>query len=1648
MATFKKYILFKAICLILVLTFVSLDITYAHPLETSAVSSTLAAPSVFQQQPIGENSANLKRSMISDCDLLDLICMVAKYLLEDKLPIKHMEQVVIEEGGKVVEGVNLSEAAVKGDILSIPYDRKGVVRTIQAALKDSVAAKGLRGRKIFESNKYVIVIKELSEEKSAKKDNVSTKKKESPHREKKSAVKKRNYGHVGRATDIISFGFLSSIITAFMYAYIKTSEMLNHDWSTNIHTLSELGECFSRALNIEMLGWQVLAGAIIGLGIFFIVKEIFYGIYLKFHGIDAIPVPTKAGLTWMQSDAEGNLHPIDESGARKFKTAANAVLMSVSISVIIVDAISLSLDGSLIANHFIMPFLLGAALRSEQLPAVSKPQAKKRERASQKKIGYAQARFRKYMILASLFVWAAISVSFGWYWWNLLGIIVVPAGIASIIALERAGRGGIKLKEREQLSVNAWIDKLQSKLLPHATKKEAKVFARAKEHFFAQTYLSNRRAFFENLSVAIKYFYAIAIAWLLYSLWHLFNFASSTVVKMHALPKGPAFNVYEALRQVMNNEVMHAAFKNAKPGEGGRVAAEGSLFHMLGDANCLSVPKKVFDAVIREPDKHIAFIESQIKIGLTNYINKLDSVSVDARAAVERILNSGKTPFNIEDLRVIIFNGILPDLIIISAMVLLGIFIARYIYTHFKASAGFYVPAAMEDAAYLCRYQSRVSMELETYHEFTHLASNKTPSRGAIFTNDEYGANLVHMARALEMYNEDLLILMMSTDEYLNFRQGCLLYEAYGLERAVSMVSILARAKLSGEYRRMDIGKIPVGIREKAYGYYLGAALSGILFRHSGGDTDALWELVSGLLIKEAGEKTYKHKDDIVKIRSVLDQNLSKGPDEPKKNILKSLSLFIVNASVKLMDRIRVERARRSGLPYLARIEEGYKFVEELLKLSEYPSVVRICEEEIEYIDKRLGEIDDEYISYKNMSSHQYLEMQKRRFMSLKGNALYQSGEYEKAIDVFREVLKGIRDIDFDAEAANNSMTIAYALKEMAEREFQLHNSANHSLYTKAENIFKIIAERMFTRSVIEHKKMIKKIDMLRGRMKDLGIIPDDGPSGINTNGFEIIHNANTSQDYALIDGILNGAINKHSKARKEGITSIWPPHLSDEEIKNVIRMTLEYARDYSEELPWWPSSHLIWYLRDDDPELANSTGIAMMRVVVRNGKMITAYPKRIDTSVVKDGRNTSRFGPPGSEHAANINSEKAIYVPEGKDGINELFSDSSYFSKLKLYQRELLLWKALWRGEYIGKSRDRDGALFEIYAYNVIDEEVKGVLLKDTVFAVVNEDTREFTALTLNRPALIEDEREAGKEGLSSSGETVKSNKMDFINTGNELMSLLAELPYPEAAVMIDKLDRTLTAEEICLRVKRAIEFAEGVCDEDLSAESKTAIDFLKRNIIQFQADSAIGSLITLARRAKRENQKLIIGLETEWIPGMSERGSLQRIAISALLKEMNSLGDALRSMGLDNVEIIRGSGNQLAGAILAAKEAGNTPIKMHNIVVMASANTINSDGFASLRNADENDRPFLAGIDPTELIKLYTEFGESVSKQLYIRLTSLLYMTLELATGKEPPQSPIIVSYDKKLRILMLLLKADPIDYEVLKSNYAAEKAALQAA
>ncbi len=231
-----------------------------------------------------------------------------------------------------------------------------------------------------------------------------------------------------------------------------------------------------------------------------------------------------------------------------------------------------------------------------------------------------------------------------------------------------------------------------------------------------------------------------------------------------------------------------------------------------------------------------------------------------------------------------------------------------------------------------------------------------------------------------------------------------------------------------------------------------------------------------------------------------------------------------------------------------------------------------------------------------------------------------------------------------------------------------------------------------------------------------------------------------------------------------------------------------------------------------------------------------------------------------------------------------------------------------------------------------------------------------------------------------------------------------------------------------------------------DLPKGTKTSAAETKKDPAQFEADSVVASIITLARKAKRENQKLIVGLETDdWIPGFKEPHSLQRSAINPLIREIDSIGETLRSIGLNNVEIIHKKSSDLADSLLRA--ANDTNTKLSNVVVLASKSTIDSSGFDSLRSTGGERRAFLAAIDPTELEKYYSEHSGSVA-QLNIKIIEMLSIALELAVGKEPPNLPIVFYYDKINRIIIFMPKAEPIDCERLKAIYHAQKIALQAA
>ncbi|MFH1846978.1 MAG: hypothetical protein ABH869_05420 [Candidatus Omnitrophota bacterium] len=229
----------------------------------------------------------------------------------------------------------------------------------------------------------------------------------------------------------------------------------------------------------------------------------------------------------------------------------------------------------------------------------------------------------------------------------------------------------------------------------------------------------------------------------------------------------------------------------------------------------------------------------------------------------------------------------------------------------------------------------------------------------------------------------------------------------------------------------------------------------------------------------------------------------------------------------------------------------------------------------------------------------------------------------------------------------------------------------------------------------------------------------------------------------------------------------------------------------------------------------------------------------------------------------------------------------------------------------------------------------------------------------------------------------------------------------------------------------------------ETFSAEVESAVLDIKNNIDKFEAGSLIANIIILARKARRGGQKLILGLETDWIPGYEDDGSYQHNAINPLINKIRDLQIELRKMGLDII-IIDCKGEDLASAVL--KEAEDSEVDLSNVVVMASKDTIYSKAFKPLLNVANAKKPFLAVIDPAELLEAYKLGQEKPGKDICVEIMKMLLITLELASGNDVSELEIIKKYSKEKRIVLFEPKAEPVDMEEVRIFYKLKLLALK--
>lgn len=291
----------------------------------------------------------------------------------------------------------------------------------------------------------------------------------------------------------------------------------------------------------------------------------------------------------------------------------------------------------------------------------------------------------------------------------------------------------------------------------------------------------------------------------------------------------------------------------------------------------------------------------------------------------------------------------------------------------------------------------------------------------------------------------------------------------------------------------------------------------------------------------------------------------------------------------------------------------------------------------------------------------------------------------------------------------------------------------------------------------------------------------------------------------------------------------------------------------------------------------------------------------------------------------------------------------------------------------------------------------------------------------------------------------TVNNERAMALDAANGLNALLAARVDSPAGRSIVPSSAGASAADVRRHIEDVVSAAESMYVKDMPAQVRETVETLRKGLDRLEADSIVSAVIAMARRAKFDRQNIIIGLETGWIPGYDRRESGQRKAMQALVQEIDSLGETLRTLGLDNVTVIHKSKDDLASSIL--EEARRTNTKLSNVVVLGSSRALNSESFAPIRSTPEEERAFLAGIDTTELDRYTIDHPGSIDV-LNVKVMEMLAMAMELAAGREPPQSPIIINYDRKLRTVVFLPKAEPIDFDEYLERNKAEVRALQSA
>ena len=177
-----------------------------------------------------------------------------------------------------------------------------------------------------------------------------------------------------------------------------------------------------------------------------------------------------------------------------------------------------------------------------------------------------------------------------------------------------------------------------------------------------------------------------------------------------------------------------------------------------------------------------------------------------------------------------------------------------------------------------------------------------------------------------------------------------------------------------------------------------------------------------------------------------------------------------------------------------------------------------------------------------------------------------------------------------------------------------------------------------------------------------------------------------------------------------------------------------------------------------------------------------------------------------------------------------------------------------------------------------------------------------------------------------------------------------------------------------------------------------------------------------SVARRAIDMGNKMIIAIETDWVP------DIQRDFIRELVREIARI---------DGITVIRGDFSEIAEKLKSVFDGVRAP--WDNVVVLAGEDTLDNVGFDGIRRYfDVDNKALFVGVD-----------AKNVKDNSYVRLMEMLATAVRMGRGqREYLDHPGIDVRKVGKRTYIFTPEAEPLDFTLIKMIYDAQKKVLSAA